>query len=64
MATPKSVLDGCAERLDEATEAVAKTRRVVDVIGGIAMVGGVVWVISILVRKSKPKPAETTEATT
>lgn len=49
-----TLLDECQERLDQAQQAASKTRRFIDVVGTVATIGGVVWIVSILARRRKP----------
>ncbi len=58
MALPTSLPD-CAERLQSAEAAVAKTQGVVRVVGGVALAFGIGWAIWELVKhKSEPPAAE------
>lgn len=61
-----SSLNECAERLDAAQSAVAKSQSVVRVLGGIALAVGIGWALWEIVGRKKPEPkAETgTEAST
>lgn len=64
MAFPTS-LPECAERLDAAQAAVAKSQKVVRVVGGVALAIGIGWALWELVgRKRTAEPTTNDEATT
>lgn len=56
-----SLLDSLQTKVDHATESISKTRRVVDVVGALAMGAGIVWAIWAAFRKpaeEQPKASE------
>jgi hypothetical protein len=58
MPTLPTSLNECAERLDNAQAAVAKSQSVVRVLGGIALAVGIGWAIWEIIgrKKAEPKP--------
>jgi hypothetical protein len=56
-----SLLDSLQTKVDHATESISRTRRVVDVVGAVAMGTGIIWAIWAAFRKrepEQPKPSE------
>ncbi len=58
-----NVLDEVQGRIDTAQTSIAKTRRLVDVLGGVAMGLGVLWAIWAATRPAKPEEPKPSEQT-
>jgi hypothetical protein len=58
-----NVLDEVQGRIDTAQTSIAKTRKFVDVLGGVAMGLGVLWAIWAATRPAKAAEAKPSEQT-